>query len=126
MQMVRYQFDKKKIKWKTMNFCLYITEYRWKDTQDIDNFRDFPVGEWLRLCPSSLGHVGLIPCWGTKFSHAMQCSKSKKETGNFSCFLEGETVWLADKSYKAIFKLYILLKLLKFWNYVNIQKVNNN
>jgi len=62
MWMVRYQFDKKKIKRKTMNFCLYITDYLWKDTQDIDNFRDFRVGEWLRLCPSSLGHVGLIPC----------------------------------------------------------------
>ena len=46
-----------------MNFCLYITEYLWKDTQYTNNFRDFPVGEWLRLCPSSLA-CGFDPLLG--------------------------------------------------------------
>lgn len=48
--------------------------------------------------------------------------KDSQETDNFSCFLEGEPVWLGNKSEKEIFKLYILLKRLKFWNYVNIHK----
>ena len=45
--------------------------------------------QWLGLCTSTAGGVGLISGWGTKISHAAQCSKktnkqklNNKETNN--------------------------------------------
>ena len=36
------------------------------------------VVQWLRLHASTTGGMGLIPGWGTKIPHAMQCGKKKK------------------------------------------------
>ena len=33
------------------------------------------VIQWLRLYASTAGGMGLIPGWGTKIPHAMQCSQ---------------------------------------------------
>ena len=38
------------------------------------------VVQWLRLCAFNARVVGLIPCWGTKISHAAQVSE--KEINN--------------------------------------------
>ena len=35
--------------------------------------------QWLRLCASNAGDVGLIPGWGTKISHAMWHGQKKKK-----------------------------------------------
>ena len=34
--------------------------------------------QWLRLCTSNAGGMGLIPGWGTKIPHAAQHSQKKK------------------------------------------------
>ena len=36
------------------------------------------VAVWLRLHASNAGDLGSIPDWGTKISHATQCSQKKK------------------------------------------------
>ena len=36
------------------------------------------VVQWLRLQASIAGGMGLIPGWGTKIPHAMQCSQTNK------------------------------------------------
>ena len=36
--------------------------------------------QWLRLYTSTSGGMGLIPDWGTKILHAMQCSQKKLKT----------------------------------------------
>ena len=36
------------------------------------------VVQWLRFCVSNAGVSGLIPGWGTKITHAMQCKPPKK------------------------------------------------
>ena len=38
-----------------------------------------PAVQWLRLCASSAGDVGLIPGRGTNIPHAAQCSQKKKK-----------------------------------------------
>ena len=35
--------------------------------------------QWLRLCASTAGAVGLIPGWGTKIPRAAQCGPTKKK-----------------------------------------------
>ena len=37
------------------------------------------VVEWLRLCPSTAGGMGLVPGRGTKILHATWCSQKKKK-----------------------------------------------
>ena len=37
------------------------------------------VVQWLRLWVSTAGGQGLIPGWGTKNLHALQCNQKKKE-----------------------------------------------
>ena len=37
------------------------------------------VVQWLRLCASIAGGMGLIPGWGTKILHATQCSQKQKK-----------------------------------------------
>ena len=39
------------------------------------------VVQWLRLCASNAGGAGLIPGWGTKIPHAVQCSQKEKKNG---------------------------------------------
>ena len=36
--------------------------------------------QWLRLCASDTGGVGLIPGWGTKIPHATWSSQIKKNS----------------------------------------------
>ena len=38
--------------------------------------------QWLRLHASTVGGVGLIPGWGARISHAMECGKKKKKKKN--------------------------------------------
>ena len=38
-----------------------------------------PAVQWLRLCASSAGDVGLIPGRGTNIPHAAKCSQKKKK-----------------------------------------------
>ena len=38
-----------------------------------------PVVQWLRLCASNAGGMGLIPGQGTKILHASRCGKEKKK-----------------------------------------------
>ena len=33
--------------------------------------------QWLRLHASTVGGMGLIPGWGARISHAMECGKKK-------------------------------------------------
>ena len=35
--------------------------------------------QWLRLCASTAGRTGLIPCWGTKISPASQRGQKRKK-----------------------------------------------
>ena len=42
------------------------------------NYRDFPGGQWLRLCASNVGGVDSVSGWGTKISYALQLSQNKK------------------------------------------------
>ena len=39
------------------------------------------VVQWLRLCASNVGIMGLISSQGTKILHAEQCSKKEKKKG---------------------------------------------
>ena len=44
--------------------------------------------QWLRLCASNARSLGLIPGWGTKIPHAVQCSqkiKTKKKKARRRC-----------------------------------------
>ena len=42
-------------------------------TSDVDGTS--LVIQWVRLYASTAGGMGLIPGWGTKIPHAMQCSQ---------------------------------------------------
>ena len=35
--------------------------------------------QWLRLCVSTAGVMGLIPRWETKIPHAVRCDQKKKK-----------------------------------------------
>ena len=37
------------------------------------------VVQWLRICASTAGGMGLIPDLGSKIPHALQCSQKKKK-----------------------------------------------
>ena len=39
------------------------------------------VVQWLRLCASNAGRVGLIPGWGARLSHTMRCGQKIKSWG---------------------------------------------
>ena len=41
------------------------------------------VVQWLRLCASNAGGVGLIPGWGAKLSHTVRCGKKKQNKKNW-------------------------------------------
>ena len=41
--------------------------------------------QWLRLCPSSVGEVVLIPIWGTKIPYARQLSQKIGEKKDLYC-----------------------------------------
>ena len=41
------------------------------NTKKIKNKRTSLVVQWLRLCASGAGGMGLIPGWGTKIPHAV-------------------------------------------------------
>ena len=41
------------------------------------------VVQWLRLCISTAGGVGLIPGRGAKIPHAMQCGQKKRKKKMF-------------------------------------------
>ena len=36
------------------------------------------VVQWLRLCEANALGVGLLPNWGTKIPHTMQCGQKMK------------------------------------------------
>ena len=46
------------------------------------------VVQWLRLCTSTAGGMGLIPGRGTKIPHATHGQKKKKKNRFFFCLKE--------------------------------------
>ena len=40
------------------------------------------VVQWLRFHASNAGGMGLIPDWGTKIPHAMQCAQQLQKISN--------------------------------------------
>ena len=55
--------------------------------------------QWLRLCTSNAGAMGLIPSWGAKILHAMQYGQNKNKTENYItiCKIDSQqefAVWL--------------------------------
>ena len=44
-----------------------------------NQYQDFPVAQWLRLCASNTGDLGSIPGEGTKSPHALWCGKKLRE-----------------------------------------------
>ena len=47
-----------------------------------NQYQDFPVAQWLRLCASNTGDLGSIPGEGTKSPHALWCGKKLREKKN--------------------------------------------
>ena len=41
------------------------------------NIRTSLTVQWLRLCVSTAGGMGLIPSWGTKIPHASRCGQKE-------------------------------------------------
>ena len=77
-----------------------------KDTQQAPLARNSLVVQWLRLHGSTARGMGSIPGWGTKLSHARQCSQKKRKRERkkrekicLQCFKIGNVVliWLKKK-----------------------------
>ena len=54
-----------------------LNQQQWRTKALRWNIETSLVVQWLRLCTSAAGSMGLIPCWRTKIPHA--CSAAKKE-----------------------------------------------
>ena len=52
--------------------CRIIELKRVTFSSHLNKLKDFPGGEWLRFCASSVGVVGSIPDRGMKIPHATQ------------------------------------------------------
>ena len=58
--------------------------------------------QWLRLCASNARSLGLIPGWGTKIPHAVQCSQKIKTK---KIFFKDSTVLALGQTYRSIVKI---------------------